>query len=253
MNKLLISETSEYINQTLQYGDERIPYRVLFVSNCKTKIKIDVLPTGTVYVLAPETTDLKNIKAAVNKRARWIYDHLCKIKRRHIHVLPREYVSGESHFYLGRRYVLKVIKVKNIEPHVKLYRGQLQVRTKSRNPESVKSLLNDWYKKHAEQVFSRRLDELASRISWLKSPPTWKMQVMKKQWGSCSPKGVLTLNPLLVKAPRECIDYVILHEFCHIKEHNHSPKYYKLLARLAPNWERTKTKLDRMSELLLVE
>lgn len=76
---------------------------------------------------------------------------------------------------------------------------------------------------------------------------------MKKQWGSCSPQGILSLNPHLVKAPRECVDYVILHEFCHIKEHNHSKKFYTLLHQHMPEWESIKAKLDSMSEILLAE
>lgn len=251
MGKLRISNKTQYTHQTLQYGKQSIPYRVFFEPSHKTKITINVLPNGEVHVKSPEGVTLKNIKAAVQKRARWLYQHKQKIKQQFSYVLPRQYVSGECHYYLGRRYVLKVFMVKKIEPNVKLLRGQLQVRTKSRNPDIIKSLLNEWYRKHAEQVFNRRLETLIEKISWLKSKPIWKLRVMKKQWGSCSPKGVLSLNPQLVKAPRECIDYVIIHELCHIKEHNHSPKYYKLLTRLAPDWVETKTKLDGMSELLL--
>lgn len=253
MDKLLISDTTKCIKQTLRYGNEYIPYRVFFVSQKKHRIKIEVLPTGSIHVIAPAVTSLKTIKVGVQKRARWIHNHLCKIKIQYSHVLPREYVSGESHYYLGRRYVLKIITVKNIEPHVKLFRGQLQVRTRSRNPEIIKSLLNGWYREHAEKVFERRIDVLTEKIAWLKSIPAWKIRIMKKQWGSCSPRGVLTLNPKLVKASRECIDYVILHELCHIKEHNHSPKFYKLLKSRLPYWETTKAKLDGISELLLVE
>lgn len=253
MSKLLNSGKSHYVTQTLQYGNERIPYQVFFTTDFTHKIKIDVLPAGVVQVIAPETASLKQIKDATLKRARWIYNHVNKIKTQFNHVLPREYVSGESHHYLGRRYVLKVFKVKNIEPSVKLLRGQIQVRTKSFAPEAIRSLLSDYYRKHAEHVFERRLQEIISRISWLKQKPNWKMRVMKKQWGSCSPKGTLTLNPLLVKAPKECVDYVILHELCHLKEHNHSKKYYRLLSQYMPEWERIKARLDDMSELLLAK
>jgi predicted metal-dependent hydrolase len=74
---------------------------------------------------------------------------------------------------------------------------------------------------------------------------------MKKRWGSCAVNGAITLSPALVKAPRECIDYVIVHELCHLREHNHSPAYYQLLARAYPNWEATKRKLDDLAEILL--
>ena len=76
---------------------------------------------------------------------------------------------------------------------------------------------------------------------------------MQKQWGSCSPAGVILLNPHLVKAPRDCIDYVISHELCHLREHNHSPRYYRLLAKIIPSWEAMKARLDGMAELLLNE
>lgn len=75
-----------------------------------------------------------------------------------------------------------------------------------------------------------------------------RLQLMTVQWGSCSPSGRITLNPLLVKAPRECIDYVLLHELCHLLHHNHSPKFYRTLDRHMPNWRAVKEKLDNMAE-----
>ena len=74
---------------------------------------------------------------------------------------------------------------------------------------------------------------------------------MKTQWGSCSPSGALTLNPHLIKSPRECIDYVIFHELCHLAEHNHSDRFWRLLTQVMPNWEKVKTQLDGMAELYL--
>ena len=76
---------------------------------------------------------------------------------------------------------------------------------------------------------------------------------MRKQWGSCSPQGVILVNPHLVKAPRDCIDYVITHELCHLREHNHSPRYYRLLREIMPEWEMHTAILDGMAELLLNE
>lgn len=71
---------------------------------------------------------------------------------------------------------------------------------------------------------------------------------MTVQWGSCSPSGRITLNPLLVKTPRECIDYVLLHELCHLLHHNHSPRFYRALDRHMPNWRAVKERLDEMAE-----
>ena len=74
---------------------------------------------------------------------------------------------------------------------------------------------------------------------------------MKVQWGSCSPAGRLTLNPHLVKASRQCIDYVLLHELCHLKEHNHSARFYDTIQRHLPQWRRIKEQLDGLSEVIL--
>ena len=97
------------------------------------------------------------------------------------------------------------------------------------------------------------LDELAANIPWLDGQPPIKLVKMRTQWGSCSPSGAIFLNPNLIKAPRECIDYVIIHEACHIREHNHSKRFYSLLEAQMPNWKHVKAKLDGLAELLLAE
>lgn len=94
---------------------------------------------------------------------------------------------------------------------------------------------------------------MAGEIIWLGETPPVKLLAMRVQWGSCSPSGVVMLNPNLVKAPSECIDYVILHEVCHLKVHNHSQRYYRLLTELMPDWERRKARLDGLAECLLNE
>ena len=72
---------------------------------------------------------------------------------------------------------------------------------------------------------------------------------MAKRWGSCSRAGRILLNPELVTAPKDCIDYVIVHELCHLKEHNHSPAYYRLLDRVMPSWQERKRRLDQTVEV----
>jgi len=253
MCDLRIAKSAQPAKQTLQYGEAAIPYRIFFSAKPQAKIIIEVLPHGAVHVNAPQTATLDAVKRAVQKRARWIHHHISAIRQRHAHVLPRQYISGESHYYLGRRYVLKVIKVEKEPPQVRLLRGQFQVCTASRQPEIIKALLHDWYRTHAEIVFARRLASILPQVHWRKDLPPWNLRPMKKQWGSCSPKGTLSLNPQLVKAPGECVDYVILHELCHLKEHNHSKQFYRLLGQLLPEWQGIKAKLDGMSELLLVE
>jgi predicted metal-dependent hydrolase len=238
----------------IKYGNELIRYNVCFVNTKKKKIAIHVHPDGSVQVDAPENEDLRNVKNAVLKRARWITNHIEQVHTQMESVLQREYISGESHLYLGRRYLLKVLPINNKKDiSVKLLRGQLKVFTAETFPAKVKSLMWEWYRDHAKNYFSRRLKIIVKEVSWIKTDPGWQLLTMRKQWGSCSPKGILSLNPHLIKAPKECIEYVIYHELCHLQEHNHSQRFYSLLNGLMPEWKSVKSKLDGMAEVLLNE
>jgi hypothetical protein len=239
------------MRQCLQYGDEEICYQVNLVISRKQKVTIHVYPDGKVQVDAPVDADPTRISDAVRVRARWISKRLEEIRERNLHVLPREYVSGESYFYLGRRYLLKVVESPDDVGRAKLAGRYLQVTTPTAEQAFIKRLVKGWYRARAKELFARRLSALAGQIVWLREMPPVKLLSMRIQWGSCSPSGVVVLNPSLVKAPRECVDYVILHEVCHLKEHNHSPKFYRLLAELMPDWERHKARLDGLAETLL--
>lgn len=233
------------------YGEERIGFSIRFVPRPSKRVAIHVHPDGTVSVDAPETTDIGEVMAAVRRRVRWIWQRLRACRDRARHVLPREYVSGESHFYLGRRYPLKVIASLTEPQGVKLLRGRLEVRTRDRDANKVRALLDAWYRRRAEEVFTRRIADCAAKVPWLKTAPDFRLLTMRTQWGSCSPKGDLLLNPLLVRAPGYCVDYVIFHEICHLREHNHSVRFYSLLGALFPEWEKKKGELDGLAEYLL--
>lgn len=239
------------MKRSITYGDECIGFSIHFVSRPVRRVAIHIHPNGSVQVDVPVDTDVSEVVAAVRRRARWIWRRLRAYRDRTRHVLPREYVSGESHFYLGKRYVLKVIYHPTAPQSVKLLRGQLEIRTRSRDADKVRALLDAWYRQRAEDVFTRRLAECVAKVSWLKADPGFRLLTMKTQWGSCSPKGELLLNPLLVKAPGHCVDYVIFHELSHLKEHNHSQRFYELLGGHLPDWEKRKAELDGLAEQLL--
>lgn len=241
------------MRQSLSYGEDTFEFEICYTPSRMTAVAIHVHPNASIQVDAPEGSTVPEICRAVQKRARWIKRQVEQATRNTEFVLPRSYVSGESHFYLGRRHHLKIVADSENKPNVKLLRGQLRIETTDSSGEAVKRLLRNWYRQRAGEVFQRRLSEIAEKVVWLKAVPDWRLLAMKKQWGSCSPDGVILLNPHLVKAPRECVDYVIVHELCHLREHNHSPRYYQLLGQLMPDWKSVKAKLDGMAELLLNE
>lgn len=237
----------------LNYGEEMIRYTVARNPNLSSKVRIHVHPNGLIEAEAPSDAPPAEIKQALRKRARWITVQLREIANARAHAIAREFVSGETHFYLGRRFQLKVIPSNGEPSSVLLKSGQIRIILPSIDRAAVKRRLNGWYRAKAEDYLTRRLSEIAAGITWINEEPKLKLLTMRKQWGSCSPSGAIHLNPWLVRAPRECIDYVMVHELCHLREHNHSKRFYILLDRQLPGWRHTKTRLDGMAELLLCE
>lgn len=233
--------------QGFYYGDEWIPFSRRESKSAASKVTIKVKPDCSVQVLAPASATDKEVLAAVRKRGRWIYEQLRDFKEQLAHITPRKFVSGESHYYLGKQYLLKVTVDAAAPRSVKLLRGQLLVSVRGDDPERVRLALDEWYKARAKEVFHKRLDVVLEQALWVAERPPLRVLTMQTQWGSCSPNGRMTLNPLLVKAPRDCIDYVILHELCHIAEHNHSERFYRLMGQVMPDWAKVKHRLDAMA------
>jgi len=236
------------------YGDKRVGYTLIREPVSKLdKIQIKVHPNTQVLVKAPESASNEQIHQAILKRARWIWKSLQEYSVHQSLKTTKHYRSGEMMFYMGRRYVLKLIQSQN-NPTVKLIRGQLQVfipTTENVTTERIQFLTQQRYRQQAQRVFNERLKILLSKTNWVKDLPPLKILYMEKQWGSCSIRGTIILNPNLIKAPKECIDYVILHELCHIAEHNHSERFWRLLTQVMPNWKQIKSKLDGMAEMYL--
>ncbi|HCR0469687.1 SprT family zinc-dependent metalloprotease [Enterobacter hormaechei] len=236
---------------SFMYGDERITFECKPRPLVNGRILIKVHPDCRVVVSAPQDTDDQQVLKAVEKRGRWIYQQLRDFRKQLEYITPRQYISGESHYYLGKQYMLKVIVAPSEAQGVKMLRGKLEVTLRHKSAEKVLQLVTDWYKARAREVFAKRLNAMLEQTLWVSDSPPLRILTMQTQWGSCSPNGRVTLNPNLVKAPRECIDYVILHELCHLAEHNHSERFYRLMGQVMPDWEKTKKRLDGMAGMIM--
>ncbi len=238
-------------HRLLAYGGEQICVELVHRARPGTTLRIKVHPDLSVQAVIPEGTSDADLEKALHQKTRWIWQKLRDFRAVQEHATPRAYVSGESHFYLGRRHLLKVHHQPDAPETVRMLRGRLEVSVQERQTLRILKLLELWYFARAQEVFRNRLSALLPTTLWVTTSPALKLQVMRTQWGNCSPGGTITLNPHLVKAPRGCIDYVILHELCHLKEHNHGPAFWALIPRVMPDWERHKARLDGMAELVL--
>lgn len=238
---MISNNTKEY---SFKFGRERIK---IFLSITERKtLKICVHPDKTVTVYAPKGKKVSDILKKIKERAPWIIRQRDYFERFQPLITPRQYVSGECHYYLGRQYRLKVYK--NKESDVKLLGKFIKVYTTDvSNHSEIKELLYKWYAKHALFIFNRRIELYKNVIKNLNADfSEIKIRQMKKRWGSCGKSCAIVLNTELIKAPLFCIDYVIMHEICHLKNRSHDYKFYKLLEKHMPDWKLRKERLERV-------
>ncbi len=229
------------IPQQITFGSKLIAYQLKY-SQRKT-LGIQVHPSGQIMVTAPQASDPGTIKVKVRQKAPWILKQINTFNKYQPRTTPRRFLNGESHLYLGRQYRLKVVKDK--EPVIKAYRGQLWVYSPKTDPISLQKQLTSWYTGRAKDIFHQVLDVVFPKFKrYLKVKPSLFIRKMPTRWGSCTPSGRIILNPELVKAPKGCIEYVVVHELCHLVHTDHSKKFYSLLTNHLTDWEKRKLKLE---------
>lgn len=226
---------------TVEFGSETIRYEVRFLASRQT-LGIEVHPDQRVVVRAPAGCSAEVISERVQKRASWISRQIAEFQRYNPRTPQRQYLSGETHLYLGRQYRLKVLSGETAS--VKLSRAYLTVLLPAPpDRERVKAMLHRWRLDRAREVFGEVLKTCLVRSN-IAQPPRIIVRAMQSRWGSMSPAGTLTLNSQLIRAPRTCIEYVITHELCHLAHRDHDANFYRLLGLVMPDWEKRKQRLE---------
>lgn len=227
---------------SITYGKDTIKYKIVFVP--RKSLAIEVLPDSSVVIKAPNGTSSDAIRAKVVKRVRWIIKQQLYFRQFEPRTPERQFVGGETHLYLGRQFRLKTSS--GSDNMVKLRRGYFQIELRPEaGPDAIRKLLCRWYVEKAKAKFTEVFENCWPTFEKLgHTRPRIQVRQMKKRWGSLSHNGLLTLNPDLIRAPKECIDYVIMHELCHLQYHDHGPDFYRLLEKVMPDWERRKHKLE---------
>ncbi|WP_241518051.1 M48 family metallopeptidase [Campylobacter blaseri] len=204
-------------------------------------ITLKVKPSCEVILTVPLNTDNRHILYILEKRKDWI-DKKVDFFKSYNKIENKEYVSGESFYYKGKAYRLKIIQSDNEK--VKLLRGYIQIFIKDKTDKAKKEkMLNVWYMKKSKEYFNQILNQYLPIVK--KDIKSIKIRKMKTRWGSCNPKkGYINLNFDLIKKPKECVEYVIFHELVHLVHPNHSNKFYNFLYTYMPDWKKRKDKLE---------
>lgn len=236
---------------TIEYGTTKL--RFTLDRRERKTLGVHVYPDLHVEVVAPIEASTETVIEKVKKRAPWIAR-----QQRYFSRIPTPQPqplvqSGETFRYLGRQYRLRIVE--GTSNHTSLRNGRLVLTVRSDAGENKRrKLLEDWYRGRASRVFGERVRACTAALStsWAIEIPDWRLRTMPKRWGSCTKAGVIHLNPRLVAAPKACIDYVVYHELCHLREHSHSPRFYELLTRVYPDWKKWRDYLNEHIEVRLV-
>lgn len=229
----------------IEYSDHVIDF-VVKRKNVKN-VNLNIKPDLSIEVSANDHVPIDFIYNFVRSKGSWILKHIEEFKR----VAPferseREYVSGESYKYLGRQYRLRVRETDE-EELVKYFRGFIYLYVKDpENKRRKEQLLRNWYREKAKKIFHESLEKMYPLVGkYGIEKPAIEMRRMKARWGSALvEKNTILLNTELIKAPRYCIDYVILHELIHFIYNDHSDNFYSMLYTLMPDWQKRKKILD---------
>lgn len=229
------------MQHSIQFGNRVIEFDLSFQKRKTLGIKVH--PDMRVQVLAPMHTAEKDVLSKVKTKAPWIIKQVELFKSYLPKTPERKYVSGETHLYLGRQYKLKVIK--DADTAIKAYRGQLWAQSPNPMPAIVANQINQWYRERATLIFNEVLEDVFPLFKrYHIAKPKLFIRVMSKRWGSCTPAGKIILNLELIKAPKGSIEYVIIHELCHLVHYNHTKQFFDLQNRLMPDWKKWKDRLE---------
>ena len=218
-------------------------YEYQLIKQDRKTLSLTVMPDLKIILKCPNHADEKKIEAFLKRKWFWLEKQLSFFKKFQRKIYEKEYISGEGFLYLGRQYKLVVRRGK--QDCVTITKGKMLVfTTKSvSNGYYNKKLISMWFIEKTEKVFQERFLVILEKFDY-KTSPILGIREMKKRWGSFLNKNKIFLNPKLVHVSKDCIDYVIVHELCHLKYKNHDKRFFTLFNKKFPKWKKIKDRLE---------
>lgn len=218
----------------LTYGTTNIAFDVIFKK--RKTMEIAVEPPNSITVTAPIGTTKEEIIKKVESKGSWIIQKVYSFKHMNYISIKREFVNGESFMYLGRNYSLQIELDSSVKkPEVKLYRGKFIVKASDKYEENIRKAMEQWYRDRAKEVIELRVKYYQRFFKLL--PMDIKIKEQKKRWGSCTLKNELLFNWRCIMAKSNALDYIIVHEMCHMYHKDHSKAFWELVASVLPDYE----------------
>ncbi len=220
-----------------QYGTQRIEFDVIFRK--RKTLSIEVETPSLITVIAPEGKTEDEILETVKAKSKWIVQKLFEIREMEFRKHNKEFVNGESFIYMGRNYSLQIVEDETVRmPEAKLTRGKFVVSVENKDFDQIRQALENWYKDKAKEKIMERVVYYQSHFD--QKPKRIVIKDQQKRWGSCTKDNQLLFNWKCIMAPSPVLDYIVVHEMCHMVYMNHSQEFWNLLKRILPDYESRK-------------
>jgi len=226
---------------TLQLGDIIVDVVLKDIKNVHLSVHP---PTGRVTIAAPSRMDLATIRVFAITKLGWIRQQQHKLQQQERDT-PREYLERESHYVWGKRYLLK-IEEHDAPSSIELQHSHIVLRVRPGvDTEKRESLLEDWYREQVKQAAPAVIAHWEPLIGV--KVKRFYVQRMKTRWGSCNADAAtIRLNTDLAKKPRECLEYLIVHEMVHLREPTHNARFAALMDQFMPSWKTRRQALNQL-------
>jgi predicted metal-dependent hydrolase len=200
-------------------------------------------PAGKVRISAPLHMNLDTIRVFAITKLGWIKRQQAALKKQDRET-PREYLNRESHYYLGRRYLLTLVENRPVSAVV-IKHTTLEIHQYGlSSPEKARNVLLAWYRSQLRELCTELIAKWEPRLGV--KVTEFGIKVMKTKWGTCNPDDRrIWLNLELIKKPVECIEYIVVHELVHLLERKHGDAFVKLMTLHMPKWKSVREELNR--------
>lgn len=218
----------------------RIHRRAPRKGNRRLRLSIDA--HGSVYLSHPLRASRADIMAFIEQHAPWIAARAVPLDTQRAH---HPYAEGSTHYLLGNAHILQLDG-----RHTRLIAENGILRTASADADALASRFKTLHRAMSAAHIPALVQEQLPHCPWVREVPPIRYRAMRKTWGTCRSDGMLTFNTRLIQYPVPLIEHVIIHELCHLKEHNHSPAFYALMDIAQPDWRARRAALDAFARIL---
>jgi len=227
--------------------NRRIDFNVQYRSRKTLSIQID--PSGKVLVIAPKGLSQEVIKEMISSKSKWILKKLEELKEIGYKPKSKRFEDGEAFMYLGKEYPLKVEIDDNIKkPEIVVLQEKIYIRTPADDKNLMRIAMEKWYREMCLVKIIERVEHYKGIIG--KEPTKIRVKEQKKRWGSCTSKKHVLFNWRCIMAPIDIVDYIVVHEMCHLIQMNHSKAFWGLVESILPDYKERRDWLKKYGIVL---